>query len=86
MQSGRAKTKLWRMEFDELAPKFVEPLMGWVGQRDTTQQLKLDFDSREEALAYAEKKGYSVRVIEPHARVIRPKSYADNFKFDKIKA
>lgn len=84
MQSGRAKTKGWRMEFDEQVPKFVDPLMGWVGQKDTTQQLKLLFETKEEALAYAEKKGYAVRIVEPHARVIAPKSYADNFRYNKV--
>lgn len=86
MQSGKARTKKWRMTFEESAPKFVEPLMGWVGMRDTTQQLDLAFSSKEEAIAYAQKKGYDFRVIEPNQRQVTPKSYADNFSFYKIKA
>lgn len=87
MQSGRAKLKtgVWVMEFDETAPKFVDGLMGWVGQTDTKQQLHLTFDTREEALAYAEKKSYQCRVIEPQQRVIKPKSYAENFSFYKVR-
>jgi hypothetical protein len=29
IQSGTAKTKLWVLDFEEAAPKRVEPLMGW---------------------------------------------------------
>lgn len=86
MQSGKARTKKWRMSFEESAPKFVEPLMGWVGMRDTTQQLDLTFSSKEEAIAYAQKKGYGFRVIEPKQRQVTPKSYADNFSFYKVNA
>ncbi len=84
MQSGRAKTHEWQMQFDESAAKFVEPLMGWVGQKDTTQQLHLSFDSKEAAIAYAEKQGYRYRIIEPKERKVIPKSYADNFRHDKV--
>lgn len=84
MQSGRGKTKRWRLVFDEQSPKFVEPLMGWVGQKDTTQQINLSFDTMEEAIAYAKRKGYDFRVVEPQQRIIRPKSYANNFRFDKV--
>ncbi len=86
MQSGKARTKKWRMAFDESSPKFVEPLMGWVGMRDTTQQIDLYFDTKEEAIAYADKKGFSYRVTLPKGRVLAPKSYADNFSFYKVKA
>lgn len=84
MQSGMARTKFWRMDFEEASPKFVEPLMGWVGGKDTQQQLNLTFDTKEEAIAYAEKKGYSYRVIEPKTRRVAPKSYAENFSFYKV--
>lgn len=86
MQSGRARTKKWRMTFDESAPKFVEPLMGWIGMRDTMQQLDLCFSTKEEAVAYATKKGYDFRVMEPKKRQIAPKSYAENFSFYKVKS
>lgn len=84
MQSGKARTKKWRMEFEESSPKFVEPLMGWVGMRDTMQQLDLNFATKEEAISYAEHKGYDFRVIEPKERAVAPKSYAENFSFYKV--
>ena len=84
MQSGRAKMKQWRLEFEETAPYSVDPLMGWVSQKDTSQQLRLNFGSREKAVAYAEKHGLDYRVTEPEQRRIMPKSYADNFSYYKI--
>lgn len=86
MQSGKARTKKWRIAFDETSPKFVEPLMGWVGMRDTTQQLDLTFSTQEEAITYAKHMNYEYRIIEPKQRTIVPKSYADNFSFYKVKA
>ncbi|MFO1241792.1 MAG: ETC complex I subunit [Rickettsiales bacterium] len=85
MQSGRGKTGQWKLEYVQRSPKFVEPLMGWVGMRDTTQELNLFFDSEEEALSYARKHGLTYQVLRPRARVVKPKSYADNFKANRIK-
>lgn len=86
MQSGKARTRKWHLVFEESSPPFVEPLMGWVGMRDTTQELHLTFTTCEEAITYAKKKGYDYRVIEPKLRKTSPKSYADNFSFYKVKA
>lgn len=85
MQSGRGKTGRWKLEYVERSPKFVEPLMGWVGQRDTTQELTLFFDSEAEAVTYAQKNGLSYQIITPRARIVKPKSYADNFKANRVK-
>ena len=48
--------------------------------------MKLSFDSREEAIAYAEKHGYSYTLVAAKDRRIRPKAYADNFRFDRFKS
>lgn len=85
MQSGRGKVSQWKLEYVQRSAKFVEPLMGWVGMRDTTQELNLNFDSEEEAVAYAEKHGLSYQVVRPKMRIVKPKSYADNFKDTRIK-
>lgn len=85
MQSGRGKVGRWKLEYVARSPKFVEPLMGWVGMRDTTQELTLFFNSEEEACAYATKHGLSYQIIQPKQRIIKPKSYADNFKSNRIK-
>jgi hypothetical protein len=41
------------------------------------------FDTREEALAYAEKHGIPYDLEIPPARTKKPKSYADNFRADR---
>lgn len=84
MQSGMKRTRKWRMVFDTDNTPFIEPLMGWVGGRDTLPQLDLFFDSEELACAYATRKGYEFVVKKKKAHVIPPKSYADNFKTNKI--
>ena len=45
MQSGRARTRDWLLEFDDEAARRVEPLMGWTSSADTKQQLQLSFES-----------------------------------------
>jgi hypothetical protein len=85
MQSGRATTHKWVLEFEPAAPREVEPLMGWISGRDTRRQVKLSFDTREEALAYAQRNGYQVELEEPHVRRFKPKSYADNFRPDRLR-
>lgn len=85
MQSGRAKTRQWLFEF-EPAKKWPDALIGWIGSADTTQQLRIPFQTQEEAIAFAEKHGISYVLSAPHARSLKPKSYADNFKFDRVEA
>lgn len=80
MQSGRGRTHRWMVQFERDAPQVADPLMGWMGSRDTRPQLRLLFDTREEAIAYAERNGYSYTLQEPHAPALRPKSYAENFR------
>ena len=68
MQSGRAKTRLWLLEFDAAEARFVEPLMGWTGANGTASQVTLKFESQELAVAYAEKHGIEFEVEQPHER------------------
>ena len=83
MQSGQAAARKWVLEFEPTAPKVVDPLMGWTGSSDTTAQVCLRFASKEEAIAFARKHGLDFRVFEPAERVLQPKSYADNFRYDR---
>jgi hypothetical protein len=57
--------------------------MGWTGSDDMRQQIKLMFDSKEEAVAYAKAQGIPYDVEMPPARVTKPKLYADNFRADR---
>ncbi len=80
MQSGRGNTKRWVLEFDLETPRRPEPLMGWTSSGDTLNQVRLRFDSQEDAVAYAERKGLSYTVEPVHERRVVPRNYADNFK------
>lgn len=83
MQSGRARTHGWVLEYEIATPRRAEPLMGWISSGDTLNQVRLQFDSKEAALAFAEKKGWTCDVAEAHTRRVAPKSYADNFRSDR---
>ena len=80
MQSGLAGSDDWLLDFEPAQARRADPLMGWPGSADTQTQVCLRFASREEAVAYAEKGGLAYDIELPHARHIRPKAYADNFR------
>lgn len=85
MQSGTAKTARWLLEFESETPRVVEPLMGWTGSGDTLAQVKLWFDTKDEAIAYATRTGLAFIVEEPEvAAPRRAMAYADNFKFNRV--
>ena len=80
MQSGRAKFDTWILEFERDGEQRVDPLMGWTSGSDTlTTQVRLNFSTREEAVAYAKREGIPHQVIEPSRTTPVAKSYADNF-------
>jgi ETC complex I subunit-like protein len=83
MQSGFANTKAWVLDFEPEAPRQVEPLMGWTSSGDMRQQLRLLFDSKEEAIAYCERRGIPYQVTENVPLKRRIMSYADNFSFKR---
>ncbi len=83
MQSGTAKTKDWVLEFEPQAPRVVEPLMGWTSSTDMKSQIRLRFDTREEAVAYCEREGIPYQVFEPNEPARRPMAYADNFAYQR---
>ena len=85
MQSGRARTRNWVLEFEPSAAKRPDQLMGWVGSADmAADEVRLKFASRDEALAFAGGCGIACRGHEPAERAVRPKSYADNFRPDRV--
>ena len=83
MQSGRSKTKDWVLEYRAESRRVPEPLMGWVSASDTTNQVRIPFDSKEEAIAFAKSHGFQFTVQEPRERVVTPKAYADNFAYTR---
>ena len=85
MSSGQAKTKGWALEFAPDSPRSVDPLMGWTSSQDTQTQVRLRFDTKDAALAYAREHGIEAQVFEPKKRKpnIRPRGYAENFAVDR---
>ncbi|WP_417259930.1 ETC complex I subunit [Celeribacter sp.] len=81
MQSGQAKTKEWILDFAPAAARDIDPLMGWTSSTDTQTQVRMKFDSKDAAIAYASEKGIDYIVQEPHKRAhnVRPGGYGDNF-------
>lgn len=83
MQSGTAKTNRWVLEYEPATPREPDPLMGWASAGDTLNEVRLKFETLEAAIAFARKRGLEYTVISPKQRTIRPKSYADNFRYDR---
>jgi ETC complex I subunit conserved region len=85
MQSGTAKTHQWVLDYAPASEREVDPLMGWTSSGDTQAQIRLRFDTREAALAYAAEKGIEVDVQDPKPRRanIRARGYGENFATDR---
>ena len=83
MQSGTAKTKEWVLDYEPEQPREIEPLMGWTSSGDMRQQVRLRFDTAEEAIAYCERHGIAYQVFQAKPPARRVISYADNFAFKR---
>jgi NADH dehydrogenase len=81
MSSGTAKTRRWILEFEKSQARSIDPLMGWTSSSDTQTQVRLEFDTKKEAMEYAESHGIEVQIQEPRKRKpnVRPGGYGDNF-------
>ena len=84
MQSGEARTKEWVLDFEPAARQEADPLMGWTSSSDTQAQVRLEFATKDEAIAYATRIGLAYSVIEPKPRRPIRKAYADNFRFGRL--
>ena len=80
MQSGKALTDRWVLDFVPAEAKRPDPLMGWPGSGDTRQQVRLTFASCEEAQAYATRYGIDAIVHRPPPKKLKLQAYADNFR------
>ncbi len=79
MQSGLAKTRDWVLEFEPATARSPDPLTGWTSSDDMRGQVRLSFDTEEDAIAYAQKNGIPFRLMEPKPAKKMLKAYADNF-------
>ncbi len=80
MQSGKAKTDTWVLEFEQSEARRPDPLMGWTGSGDTQSQVRLKFPTKEAAQAYAQKYGITARVHATPKKTLKIQAYADNFR------
>jgi ETC complex I subunit conserved region len=85
MQSGRGQTRNWLLEYEPATRRSPDPLMGWSSAQDTLNEVKLHFPTLEEAVAFANKRGLDYTITEPNTRTPKAKSYADNFRYDRIR-
>ena len=79
-QSGRANDGLWTLEFEREQPLRPDPLTGWAGSGDTNTQVRLGFATRDEAVAYATKKGFDIHLVPAPPVALKLQAYSDNFK------
>jgi len=83
MQSGTANTREWVLDYEPEQPRQIEPLMGWTSSGDMRQQVRLNFDTAEEAIAYCERHGIPYQVSRAKPSTRRVIAYADNFAFKR---
>jgi hypothetical protein len=84
MQQGCAGTREWVLDYAPASPREIEPLMGWTSSDDTRTQIRMQFATLDEAVAYATRHGIPFRIDEPQKSELKPKSYAENFKFGRV--
>ena len=83
-QSGQANTGSWVLEFQPLERELNDPLMGWWGSHDTLGSVRLRFDTPDDAKAYADNHGITLDFeVPPASRPVKPKAYADNFRYGR---
>ena len=85
MQSGQANARGWLLEGLSPHRKAPDSLMGWISSKDTLNQIRLAFESVEDAVAYAERQGWQYIFVPPHDRRFKPKNYADHFSFHRVR-
>ena len=87
MQSGRGgRAAKWMLEYEPASRRDPDPLMGWSSARDTLNEVQLRFDTLAEALAFAKRHDLAYTLLEPQARTRKAKSYADNFRYDRVRS
>jgi hypothetical protein len=86
MQSGTANAKEWVLDYEPEQPRTVEPLMGWTSSADMKQEVRLFFDTKDEAIAYCERLAIPHQVFVTKPPVRQRISYSDNFAYPRREA
>jgi hypothetical protein len=80
MQSGRDTVGQWRLEYAQGTRRYPEPLMGWTASGDTLNQVTLEFNTLDDAKAFADKNGMTYEIDPVHPHHVQPRTYLDNFR------
>ena len=72
----------WKIEFDN-QQRWENNLMGWSSSADPVSNVLLDFASKEDAVAFAERHNWEYQLEDPKERAPKTKSYALNFAWNK---
>lgn len=79
-QSGKANTGTWLLEFERQEALRPDPLTGWNGSGDTRPQVRMNFPTKEAAIAYCKKHGLRHHVVPAQPVRLKLQAYADNFR------
>ena len=79
-QSGKANAGRWLLEFERAEPLRADPLTGWAGSGDTRPQVRMTFDSKEDAISYCERNGLGYHLVPAKPTTLKIQAYADNFR------
>jgi len=79
MQAGKKQSLQWVLEFEKETDEYIEPVMQWLGSSDTSSQVRLTFDSKEQAIAFARERGWPYQLIRSQERTFHTKNYSNNF-------
>jgi len=83
MQSGQRNTKKWLAEYISDYEQVKDTLMGWNSSLDTKSQIKVFFETKEQAIEWAKKNNYQYFIEDLKKRKIKPKNYASNFDINR---
>ena len=78
MQSGKARTKFWILDFNK-SNSNKDFVMGWTSSSNTDEQIKLKFETQEQAIAYAKENNIQFEITTYKKNKLIIKTYADNF-------
>jgi len=86
-QSAKATSHHWKIDWDTLpgAGRWENSLLGWASSGDYMQGTHIKFKTKEDAIRFADKQGWSWFLQEPHHVKFTPKAYANNFLYSPRK-
>jgi hypothetical protein len=79
-QSGNANAGQWLLEFERQEALRPDPLTGWNGSGDTRPQVRMNFVTKEAAVAYCDKHGLDYHIVPAAPVRLKIQAYADNFR------